>query len=98
MFDWFTIILALLVAAIALFIIKAVRQTKVDIDNRLKHVEPAKRNEYAKKLAERIRSQDVSCTRCGRQAFALLGTGNKYKCHTCNFEFEGSPHMPADIE
>ena len=98
MFDWFTIILAAIVLAVVLFIIKAVRQTKADIDKRLNNVDPAKRNAVAKKLAEHIRNRGVSCTRCGRQAFALLGTDNQYKCHTCNFEFEGPPHIPTDLE
>ena len=60
MFDWFTIILSVIVVAIVLFIIKAVRQTKADIDKRLKDVDPAKRNAVAKKLAEQIRNQDIS--------------------------------------
>ena len=94
MFNWFNMIIAVIVGAIVLFIVKAVRQTKADIDKRLEGVDPAKRNEIAKSLAEKIRSQDVRCTRCGKQSFALLGTNNQYKCHTCNFEFEGPPHIP----
>jgi len=75
-----------------------VRQTKTDIDEGLKGVGPAKRTEYYEELAEQIRSQDIRCMRCQGQAFAMLGTDNKYKCHSCDFEFEGLPHIPAKSE
>ena len=94
MFNLVNLIIIVMVVAIALFILKAVRQTKEDIDERLKGVDPAKRNEFAKALAEKIRAQDVRCPRCGKQAFGLMGTVDRWKCHTCNFEFDGPPHIP----
>lgn len=93
MFNWFNLILVLMVGCIILFIIKAIRQTKADIDQRLKDVPPDKRDEVAMKLAENIRSQDVRCTRCGKQTFNMSGTTNMYKCYTCNYEFEGPTHI-----
>jgi hypothetical protein len=48
MFDGFNIVLAAIVIAIVLFILKAVRQTKADIDKGLKGVGPAKRDAYYK--------------------------------------------------
>ena len=96
MFNWFNMILAVIVGAIVLFIVKAVRQTKADIDQRLKDVDPAKRDEVAMKLVERMRNQDVSCTRCGRQTFNIAGTTNMYKCHTCNYEFECPTHILSE--
>ena len=93
MLNWFNLILAVMVAGIILFIIKAIRQTKSDIDQRLKDVPPDKRDEVAMKLAEKIRSQDVRCTRCGKQTFSMSGTTNMYKCYTCNYEFEGPTHV-----
>lgn len=93
MFNWFNLILAVMVGGIVLFIIKAIRQTKADIDQRLKDVPPDKRDEVAMKLAEKICSQDVRCTRCGHQTFSMSGTTNMYKCYTCNYEFEGPTHV-----
>ena len=93
MFNWFNLILAVIVGGIILFIIKAIRQTKADIDQRLKDVPPDKRDEVAMKLAEKIRSQDVRCTRCGKQTLNMSGTTNMYKCYTCNYEFEGPTHV-----
>ena len=93
MFNWFNMIVAVMVGGIILFIIKAVRQTKADIDQRLKNVPAHNRDEVAMKLAKEIRSQDVRCARCGKQTFNMFGTTNMYKCHTCNYEFEGPPHI-----
>lgn len=93
MFNWFNMILAVIIGGIILFIIKAVRQTKADIDQRLKDVSPDKRDEAAMKLAKEIRRQDVRCTRCGQQTFNMSGTTNMYKCHSCNYEFEGPTHI-----
>ncbi len=98
MSDVFNLILVMVVGAVFLFIIKAVRQIKSDMDRRLRGVDPAKRKEFAEKLAGQIRDRDIKCTRCGKQSFALLGTGNQYKCHTCNFEFEGPAHFPDLID
>ncbi len=93
MLNWFNIILAVMIGGIILFIIKAVRQTKADIDKRLKNAAPSKRDEVARQLAEKIRNQDIRCTRCGRQTFNMSGTTNMYKCHSCNYEFEGPTHI-----
>jgi len=98
MFDGFNLILVVVIGAVVLSIVKAVRQVKSDVDRRLRGVDPAKRNEFAEKLAGQIRSRDIKCTRCGKQSYALLGTGNQYKCHTCNFEFEGPSHFPDQID
>ncbi len=93
MLNWFNIILAVMIGGIILFIIRAVRQTKADIDKRLKNVVPSKRDEVARQLAEKIRNQDIRCMRCGRQTFNMSGTTNMYKCHSCNYEFEGPTHI-----
>ena len=92
MLNWFNLILVVIVVGIVLFIIKAIRQTKAEIDQRLKDVPIDRRDEVATKLAEKIRSQDVRCTRCGKQTFNMSGTTNMYKCYSCNYEFEGPTH------
>ena len=98
MFDWFTLIIIAFAAVIVIFIIKAVRQTKAEIDQKLKGVDPAKRDEVTMKLVEKIRSQDVRCTRCGRQTHNVWGTTNKYKCDSCNHEFEGPPNVLSEMD
>ncbi len=72
------IALAVIVITIVLVIVKAVRKTKADMDKHLRGSDPATRKEQMENLAEKIRKREVSCTRCGRQTHALLGTGNQY--------------------
>jgi DNA-directed RNA polymerase subunit RPC12/RpoP len=98
MFDWFTIILALMVLSIVLVIVNAVKRTKTEIDERFKRSTPTERERDMRKLADEICSRDVRCSRCGEQAIALLGTGNKYKCETCNHEFDGPEHISSKAE
>ena len=93
MFNWFNLLLALIVGTIIVFIVKTVKQTQSEINKNYKGKYPAEDSiEQAKQLAEQIRGQDVKCQRCGRQTFMMLGTNNKYKCYDCNFEFEGPEH------
>ena len=63
MFNWFNIILALIVGSIVLTIIKTVRQTKTVIDKNLKDVDSATRDEIAKKLLQKISTQDIDLSR-----------------------------------
>jgi ribosomal protein L37AE/L43A len=96
--DWFNIILAVMVISIVLFIVNAIKKTKADIDNRFKRTTPTERERAMKKLVEEIRGRDIRCSRCGEQAFALLGTGNKYKCEACNHVFDGPEHISSEID
>ena len=95
MINMLPIAIAVIATMVVLFIVKAVRQTKADIDKRFMGTDPSRRDDMARELAEQIRKQEVNCSRCGRYANALIGTNNKYKCHSCNFEFEGPPHIPT---
>jgi ribosomal protein L37AE/L43A len=88
MFNLFTIVFAVLVLAIIGFIVYAVRRTMGQIEK------SGVSGEKARDLARRIRELDVRCPRCTRQAFALIGTGNQWKCDSCNHEFEGPDHLP----
>jgi len=56
MFKLVNVIVVIMVVAIALFILKAVRQTKEDIEEKFKGVDPAKRDEFARNLAQKIRA------------------------------------------
>jgi len=92
----FDIALALVVVAVVLFIVKAVRQTRGEIDRRLRGTDPRRRDDIARDLAARIREQAdrVKCARCGGPTDTLLGTETQYKCEVCHFTFDGPPHMP----
>ena len=63
MFNWFNMTLAVLIGSIVFIIIKAVRQTKTVIDKSLKDIEPAKRDEFTKKLIQKINTQDIDLSR-----------------------------------
>lgn len=96
MLDLFYVSLAALVVVIVVFIVRAVRLTNTSIATASRHVNLAN-PDVARRLVEEIRGREVPCTRCGRQTFALLGTGNRYKCHSCHFDFEGPAHIPAEV-
>lgn len=94
--DLFNVSLALLVLAIVAFVVRAVGLTKASISNASRHLNLTQ-PEVARRLVEEIRARNVPCERCGQQTFAMLGTGDRYKCETCHVEFQGPPHMPPDI-
>ncbi len=86
LFDWFNLLLITIILLVVGFIALAVRRTMGEMKG------AGLSGDDARRLAEEIRKRDIKCTRCGRQSSALLGTGNKYKCDTCNYVFEGSVH------
>ena len=88
MFDWFNLLLISFVLLVVVFIALAIRKTMGEMTR------SGISGDEARRLAEEIRSRDVRCPRCDRQSSALLGTNNRYKCDTCNHEFEGPEHMP----
>ena len=94
--DLFDVSLGLLVLAIVVFIVRAVRLTNASISNASRHLNLTQ-SEVARRVVDEIRATDVPCQRCGLQTFAMLGTGDRYTCETCDFEFQGPPHMPPDM-
>jgi len=92
----FDIALAVLIVVIVWFIVKAVRQTRDQIDHHLRGTDPHRRDEIARDLAARMSEQAdrVKCARCGGATFMLLGTENQYQCESCDSTFEGPPHLP----
>jgi ribosomal protein L37AE/L43A len=95
--NLFNLILVALVGTIVWFIVRAVRQTKAQIDGRLRGVDPRQREAIMRDMAVRIREQAQStrCPRCGGVTFAMLGSEPWWKCDVCHTEFEGPPHLPA---
>lgn len=89
MLDWFNLILIALVLLIVVFIARAIRKTTGELS------QSGLSGEEARRLAEQIRKRDVRCPQCDRQSSAMLGMKNRYKCDTCNHEFEGPEHMPV---
>jgi hypothetical protein len=92
----FNLVLAALVATVVVMIVRAVRLTKATIAQASRDL-PLSRPDVATRLAERIRERRVACERCGRDdTFAMLGTDTRWKCDSCQHEFEGPAHLPTD--
>ena len=88
MLDWFNIALIALIVGIVVAIVYSLRKTMAQIKA------SGVSGEDARQLAKRIRERQVKCPRCERISYALLGTGNQWKCNVCNQEFEGPDHLP----
>jgi len=88
MFNWFNIILVLMIGSIVFIIIKAVRQTKTVLDKALKDVDPAKRDELVEKLVQKIYTQDIDPSRFKDPVAAQTdwspakGGGSSFTTHT----------------
>lgn len=82
-----------LAVAIAVSVARAVRLTKAAMAE--SGADPNRMSgEAAERLVERIRNLQVPCPICGGESFALLGTGNRHKCESCDHEFTGPAHVP----
>lgn len=94
--DLFGVLLAVIVGLIVLFIARAVRLTRAQIDHRLRGTDPRGRDRVMEGLATNLRAQadTVRCVRCGGSTFMLLGTERTYKCEVCHLTFDGPPHLP----
>ena len=91
-FDLFYLWLAAIVVVIIAFIVRAVRLTKASLTAASRHVDLTNQD-VARSLVEQIRGGELLCPRCGHEAFALLGKVYRYKCDSCDSEFEGTgPH------
>lgn len=91
--DAFTAAIALLVGAVVLMVVRAVRQTR---GRSGRGTDPERRDAIDRDLATGIRDQGdrVRCVRCGGPTFAMAGTATRYKCEVCQHTFEGPPHLP----
>lgn len=90
--DVVYVLAAVIAAVVVTFIVRAVRLTNASITTASRHVNLAN-PDAARSVAEQIRRREVPCPRCGCDTFALLGTGTRYQCETCAFEFEGPAHI-----
>ena len=88
MYDWFNITIIVLIVGIVAAIVFSLRKTMAQIK------ESGISGEDAHQLAKRIRARKVKCPRCERHSYALLGSGNQWKCKVCNHEFDGPDHLP----
>ena len=92
--DLFNLSLALIVVAIAVFIIRAVRLTSASVALASREVNITN-PDVARAVVDHVRGREVLCPRCGGQTFVLLGTENRYRCEICDFAFEGPAHIPG---
>jgi DNA-directed RNA polymerase subunit RPC12/RpoP len=79
--------------AVVAFIVRAVRLTNASIASASRRVDLTN-PDVARSVIRALDERDVPCPRCGHETFALLGTETRYKCDSCNFEFDGPPHIP----
>ncbi len=90
----FNIMLALTILVVVVFIIRAVKQTKSELDKKLEGVNRLDRDEMAKKMVKEMQERAVRCPKCQGQTNALLGTDDEYKCISCNHKFTGPAYIP----
>jgi ribosomal protein S27AE len=93
-FDLFYVLLAVIAVVVIAFIVRAIRLTTASIATASRHVDLTN-PDVARSVADEMRERELLCPRCGNGTFALLGTGNRYQCHSCHFDFEGPAHIPA---
>ncbi len=91
--DLFNIVFGILVVTIVGFIVYTIRKAMADVR---KGLGPAPSERTMKRALEEMRKRDVRCPRCREQATMMLGTGNGYKCDSCNHEFEDVKHFQTD--
>ena len=92
-FDLFYVsLMAVIVVVVIAFIVRAVRLTNVSLATASRHLNLTN-PDVARSLVDRICRLDLPCPRCGHDTFTLLGTENRYKCDTCDFDFEGPAHI-----
>jgi len=78
---------------IVAFIARAVRLTNASIALASRRVDLTN-PDVARLVASALRERELPCPQCGQETFALLGVEHRYKCDSCNFEFEGPAHIP----
>ena len=49
---------------------------------------------YHHARGRRDRSKGIPCARCGRLAFPVEGTTDRYRCPLCGCRFDGPGHLP----
>lgn len=90
-FDWFWLFPVIIVVVIIIFVHKSVKKVKEKIERKLG---PAPSEMAMKQLLDQIKSRDLpQCPRCNGQTIAMLETDASYKCESCDYEFQGAPHI-----
>jgi predicted RNA-binding Zn-ribbon protein involved in translation (DUF1610 family) len=93
-FDLLWVVLAILVAVIVAFIVRAVRLTRAKLATASRHLNLSN-PDVARSVVDRMRGQELPCPRCGQETFARLGTENRHTCDACGGDFEGPAHIAA---
>ncbi|MGH8015392.1 MAG: hypothetical protein ACREBV_04310 [Candidatus Zixiibacteriota bacterium] len=89
--GWFYLIPTIICLVIAYFIYDAVKKTKTKMEKKLG---PAPSELAMRQMLEEIKKRDLpKCPRCNCEAFAILETDSKYKCESCQYEFEVVLHI-----
>lgn len=89
--DWTLIVPTIIVLAVTVFVLKAVRKVKEKLHKKLG---PAPSELAMKQLLEQIKNRELpKCPRCHSETFAMLDSDSRYKCESCHFEFEGATHI-----
>ncbi len=91
------IFICIIAGIFTLIFMRAARQLKSDLEKHFGGRYPMIPFDNVKKLTELIRNRNVLCTRCKRQASAILGSGNMYRCDTCHETFAGPSHIPTGV-
>ena len=90
-FDWFWLFPVLIIVVIIIFVFRSVKKVKEKIERKLG---PAPSEMAIKQLLDQIKNRELpKCPRCDGEPIALLETDSNYKCESCNYEFEGAPHI-----
>jgi hypothetical protein len=92
--DLFYVSLGVVVVTICTFIVRTVRLTNASIAMASRDVDLTN-PDVARSVVDQMRGRELPCPRCGRPTFALLGTGSRYKCEICDFDFTGPAHIPG---
>lgn len=95
MFDWIALLIAGLVIAIAVVIVRAVRLTNATIEQS-RPIVPLSQPDAVERVVDRLRRIDVRCPECGDETVGMLGTRNRYRCEQCGAELDGPDHIGTD--
>jgi ribosomal protein L37AE/L43A len=77
-----------IVVVIIAFIVRAVRLTNAAVTAASQDLHLSN-PDAARSLVDRTREREVPCPRCGNDTSLRLGPENRYKCDTCDLDFEG---------
>jgi hypothetical protein len=87
MFNWINVTLLAIILTVVGVIAVAIRNTLSSI---YKDIGPAPSQRRMRQAIETLRSEEVSCPRCGRQTSSMPGRNGFRKCDSCSHELENA--------